>query len=74
MKDTELIKSKSSGIAYSCNNLVHCECHQEGICCCDAAFIMMVRKIFSQFWQFVGSVLLSLSSYLLTISALVCLL
>ena len=45
----------------------------EGICC-DAAFKMMVRKIFSRFWQFVGNLLLlSLSSYLLTISVPVCL-
>ena len=37
-------------------------CRPEGICC-DAAFRMMVRKIFSAFWQFVGSrLLLSLSS------------
>ena len=37
-------------------------CHPEGICR-DAAFGMMVRKIFSPFWQFVGSCLLvSLSS------------
>ena len=43
-------------------------CRPEGIWC-DAAFRMMVRKIFSPFWQLVGSrVLLSLSS-LLTISA-----
>ena len=27
-------------------------CRPEGICC-DAAFRMMVRKIFSPFWQFV---------------------
>ena len=37
-------------------------CRPEGICC-DAAFRMMVRKIFSSFWQFVGShLLLNLSS------------
>ena len=37
-------------------------CHTEGICS-DAAFRMMVRKIFSPFWQFVVSrLLLSLSS------------
>ena len=37
-------------------------CRSEGICC-DAAFRMMVLKIFSLFWQFVGSRhLLSLSS------------
>ena len=37
-------------------------CRPEGICC-DAAFRMMVRKIFSPFWQFVGSrLLLGLSS------------
>ena len=37
-------------------------CRPEGICR-DAAFRMMVRKIFSPFWQFVGSrLLLSLSS------------
>ena len=36
--------------------------HPEGICC-DAAFRMMVHKILSPFWQFVGSrILLSLSS------------
>ena len=27
------------------------------VICCDAAFRMMVRKIFSPFWQFVGSFL-----------------
>ena len=32
-------------------------CHPEGICR-DAAFRMMVRKIFSSFWQFDGSRLL----------------
>ena len=37
-------------------------CCPEGIYC-DAAFRTMVRKIFSRFWQFVGSrLLLSLSS------------
>ena len=37
-------------------------CRPDGICR-DAAFRMMVRKIFSPFWQFVGSrLLLSLSS------------
>ena len=37
-------------------------CRPEGICC-DAAFRMMVRNLFSPFWQFVGSrLLLSLSS------------
>ena len=47
-------------------------CRPEGICR-DAAFRMMVRKIFSPFWQFDGSrLLLSLSSYLLTISVPVC--
>ena len=40
-------------------------CRPEGICR-DAAFRMMVRKIFSPFWQFVGSrLLLSLSSIFL---------
>ena len=37
-------------------------CRPEGICR-DAAFRRIVRKIFSPFWQFVGSrLLLSLSS------------
>ena len=37
-------------------------CRSEGIWC-DAAFRMMVHKIFSPFWQLVGSrILLSLSS------------
>ena len=37
------------------------QCHPEGKCR-DAAFRMMVRKIFSPFWQFDGSrPLLSLS-------------
>ena len=38
-------------------------CRPEGVCC-DAAFRMMVCKIFSPFWQFVGSrLLLSLSPF-----------
>ena len=38
------------------------QCHPEGICC-NTAFRMIVRKMFSPFWQFVGSpLLLSLSS------------
>ena len=37
------------------------QCRPEGLCC-DAAFRMMVRKIFLPFWQFVESrLLLSLS-------------
>ena len=37
-------------------------CRPEGVCC-DAAFRMMVRKIFSSFWEFVGSrILVNLSS------------
>ena len=44
------------------NGSVLIRCRPEGICR-DAAFRMMVHKIFSPFWQFVGSrLLLSLSS------------
>ena len=32
-------------------------CRPKGICC-DSAFSMMVRKIFSPFWRFVGILLL----------------
>ena len=47
-------------------------CRPGGICR-DAAFRMMVRKIFSPFWQFDESRLfISLSSYLPTISVPVC--
>ena len=48
-------------------------CRPKGICR-DAAFRMMVHKIFSPFWQFVG-IFLSFSQfilYLLTISVPVC--
>ena len=42
-------------------------CRPESIWC-DAAFRMMVRKIFSPFWQLVGIRLAQLVLYLLTIS------
>ena len=38
-------------------------CRPEGICC-DAAFRMTVRKIFSHFWQFVGSRLFSVCPFI----------
>ena len=47
-------------------------CRPEGICR-DASLRMMVRKIFSPFWWFVGNrLLLSLSCYLIMILVPVC--
>ena len=47
---------------YTGTGSVLIRCRPEGICC-DAAFRVMVRNIFSPFWLFVGSrLLLSLSS------------
>ena len=59
------VVSCSHVFQYFCWNLFRINtCRPEGICR-DAAFRMMVCKIFSPFWQFVGSrLLLRLSSLL----------
>ena len=70
MRSLDLRSSRALILSYisAGNGSVLIRCRPDGICC-DAAFIMMVRKIFSPFCQFVGSgLLLSLSSYLLMIS------